>query len=120
MNLWIEEKLPLILLKEYELNSHTKGYHTDMMKFLKARLEPENEFDKFAVAVKKCDVVVGHLSKGKTDQFAKTISFFLRWSKKHSCKVEVTGKRGTLALGIKTPYTLWTLYLLEMQNSLTS
>ena len=33
MNLWIEEELPLILLKEYELNSHTKGYHTDMMNF---------------------------------------------------------------------------------------
>ena len=34
--------------------------------FLKARLESENEFHKFAVAVKKCDIVVGHLSKGKT------------------------------------------------------
>ena len=110
MNLWIEEELPLILLKEYELNSHKKGYHTDMMKFLKARLEPENEFDKFAVAVKKCDVVVEQLSKGKTDQFAKNYFIF-------SSLLE---KEGTLALGIKTPYTLWTLYLLEMQNSLTS
>ena len=44
-----------------------------MMKFLKARLEPGNEFDKFAVIVEKWDVVVGYLSKGKTDQFAKTI-----------------------------------------------
>ena len=48
--------------------------------FLKARLESENEFHKFAVAVKKCDIVVGHLSKGKTGQFAKAIVFFLRGS----------------------------------------
>ena len=32
--------------------------------FLKARLELRNEFDKYAVAFEKCDVVVGHLSKG--------------------------------------------------------
>lgn len=64
-----------------------KGYHTYIMKwnppfgeFLKARLESENEFHKFAVAVKKCDIVVGHLSKGKTGQFAKAIVFFLRGS----------------------------------------
>ena len=43
---------------------------------LKAPLEAENEFEKFAVAVKKCNVVVGHLSKGKAGWFAKTISFF--------------------------------------------
>ena len=62
----------MLLLKEYELNSHIKGYHAYMMKwnptlgeFLKARLEPDNEFDKFAVAIKKCDVVAGHLSKRK-------------------------------------------------------
>ena len=59
--------------------------------FIKARLKPENEFDKFAAAVEKCDVVVEHLSKGKTGRFAKSISFFLRRSK--SCKVEVTGER---------------------------
>ena len=41
--------------------------------FFKFRLKPEDEFSKFAVAVKKYDVVVGHLSKGKTDPFTKTI-----------------------------------------------
>ena len=35
--------------------------------FLKDWLEAENEFEKFAVAVEKCDVVVGHLSLTKTD-----------------------------------------------------
>ena len=56
-----------------------KGNQT-LGEFLKARLEPENEFDKFAVTVEKYDVVVGHFSKGKTGRFAKTISFFLRGS----------------------------------------
>ena len=101
MNLWIEEELPLILLKEYELNSHTKGYYTDMMKFLKARLEPENEFDKFAVAVEKCDVVVGHLSKGKTDQFAKLFHFFFVEAIKTLAKLRLLEKEGTLALDIR-------------------
>ena len=67
--------------------------------FLKTRLEPENEFDKYAVAVIKNSVVVGHLTKGKTGRFAKTISFFLRASKDNSCKVEVTGKRVNLGDG---------------------
>ena len=67
--------------------------------FLMARLEAENEFDKFTVAIKKCGVVVEHLSKGKTCRFAKAVSFFLRGSDENSCKVEVTGKRVNLGDG---------------------
>ena len=45
-------------------------------------------------------VVVGHLAKGKTGRFAKTISFFLRASNNNnSCKVVVTGKRVNLGDG---------------------
>ena len=58
----IEEELPKILLKEYKLNFHVNCYHAYIMKwkltlrkFLKARLEPENEFDRFAVAIEKCN-----------------------------------------------------------------
>ena len=64
-----------------------------------ARLEAENEFDKFAVAVKKCDVVVEHLSKGKTCQFTKAISFFLPGSNENSRKVEVNRKRVNIGDG---------------------
>ena len=53
------EALSIILVKKYERNSHIKGYHAYMVKwipttgdFLKARLEPE--FDKFAVAAEIC------------------------------------------------------------------
>ena len=61
----------------------------------------ENEFEKFAVAIKKCDVVVEHLSKGKACRFAKATSFFLRESNENSCKVEVTGKRVNFGDGEK-------------------
>ena len=39
--------------------------------FLKSPLEPENEFDKFAVPNEKYDFMVVHLSKGKTGRLAK-------------------------------------------------
>ena len=76
--------------------------------FLKSRLEPEYEFGKFAIAVKKCDVAVGHSSKGKTGRFAKTISFFLRGSHENSSKVEVTGKIVNLGdeEGLQIPFKL--------------
>ena len=100
MDFSIEEELPIILLKEYKLNSHVKGYHAYMTiwkpkngEFIETRLEPEKQFDKYVVAVTQNNIVVGHLAKGKTGRFAKTISFFLRASNDSSCKVEVTGKR---------------------------
>ena len=115
MDFSIEEELLIILLKEYKLSSHVKGYNAYMTiwepkngEFLETRLEPENEFDKYAVAVTQNNVVVGHLAKGKTGRFAKTISFFLRASNDSSCKVEVTGKRVNLGDGkaLQTPCKL--------------
>ena len=100
------------------MNSHIKCYHAYTMKwnptleeFLKAHLELENEFDKFAVAFAKCDVSVGYLSKGKTGQFPKTISFFLRESNKHSCEVEVIGKRVNLGHGEGRKFKLTRTFL---------
>ena len=68
-------------------------------KFLKARPEPENEYDKYAVAVERCGNVVAHLSKGKCAHFAKTVLYFLRASNENCCRVEVTGKRVNLGDG---------------------
>ena len=100
VNLSIEEDLSILLVKEYDLKTHIKGYHAYMTKWtpkngeiLKARPEPENEYDKYAVAVERCGDVVGHLSKGRSPRFAKTISYFLRASNANCCRVEVTGKR---------------------------
>ena len=35
--------------------------------------EPENKIDKHAVAVTKDTLVIGHLKKGQTGQYAKTV-----------------------------------------------
>ena len=99
-NLSIEEDLSILLVKEYNLKTHIKGYHAYMTKWtpkngeiLKARPEPENEYDKYAVAVERCGDVVGHLSKGRSAHFAKTVSYFIRASNENCCRVEVTSKR---------------------------
>ena len=43
--------------------------------------------------------VVGHLSKGRSPRFAKTVSYFLRPSNENCCRVEVTGKGVNLGDG---------------------
>ena len=55
-------------------------------------MEPANSVDKYAVAVKKNVVVVGHFPLGCSGKFAKTIFYFLRTDKWSECKVIVTGK----------------------------
>ena len=54
---------------------------------LKAQPEPENEHDKYEVAVERCGDVVGHLSKGRSARFAKIVSYFLRASNENYCRV---------------------------------
>ena len=46
----------------------------------KAQPEPENEY------------VVGHISKGRSARFTKSVSYFLRPSNGNCCRTEVTGK----------------------------
>ena len=106
VNLSIEEDLSILLVKEYNLKTHIKGYHAYMTKWtpkngeiLKARPEPENEYDKYTVTVERCGDVVGHLSKGRFARFTKTVSYFLRVSNENCCWVEVTGKRVNLGNG---------------------
>ena len=106
VNLSIEEDLSILLVKEYDLKTHIKGYHAYMTKWtpkngeiLKARPEPENEYGKYVLAVERCGDVVGHLSKGRSARFAKTVSYFLRASNENCCRVEVTGKRVNLGDG---------------------
>ena len=99
MNFSMEEELPIILLKEYELNSYIKGYHVYMMKwnptpgeFLKCQLELEFEFGKFAIAVEKCNVVVEYLSKGKLLDLRKLFHFFFVEAMKTLAKLKLLGK----------------------------
>ena len=41
-------------------------------------MEPDNLMDKFAVCVKINEKIIGHLKKGSSGRFAKTIFYFLR------------------------------------------
>ena len=67
--------------------------------------EPSNVKDKFAVAIMKNGVVVGHLKKGQSGWFAKTISYFLKAAESNSCNVKITGHRVNLGgnQGLQVP-----------------
>ena len=60
---------------------------------LNVRCEPENPLDKYAVCVLKGADIVGHLKKGDTGRFSKTIFYFLRSPLEAKCVAKVTGKR---------------------------
>ena len=65
--------MPLVIIKEFEIESVIKGYHIYMNDWtpileenLSTRPEPENEIDKYTGTVTKEAWVIGHLKKGKT------------------------------------------------------
>ena len=62
-------------------------------------IEPHNPVDKYAVAVKKDEKVVGHLPLGENGKFAKTIFYFLRADPYGKCNITVTGKAVNLGDG---------------------
>ena len=62
-------------------------------------MEPDNVVDKYAVCVKKSNVIVGHLRLGKDGRFAKMIFYFLRADRYAECKVIITGKEVNLCVG---------------------
>ena len=55
--------------------------------------------DKFAVCLKTNEKVVGHLKKGTSGRFAKTIFYFLRSDAHSSAWAKVTGKWSNLGDG---------------------
>ena len=87
MDSWLqEEELPIILIQEYEIVSHIMGYHkykSIWIPFVREKLtrqkEPENAFDKYAVAMIKNGSVVGNLMKVESEKFAK--KFFISSSR---------------------------------------
>ena len=99
-NLLDDTVFPIIRKKELEVESFVMGCHEYKNVWapvenekLDIRMEPGNKKDKFAVAViGGSEAVVGHLMKGKTGRFAKTIFYFLRESQYNRCNVRVTGK----------------------------
>ena len=64
---------------------------------LKTSMEPQNEVDKYAVAVvDKENNVIGHVPKEKSGKYAKTTFYFLNTDQgitlKLRCHVKITGK----------------------------
>ena len=83
----------------FNLDSFIKGYHVyqevwspELHEMLSAVPEPRNIVGKYEVSVQRDDEVFGHLMKGKSGRFAKTIFYLLRADKKNDCTVVVTGK----------------------------
>ena len=77
----IQDELPITLITSMDLETFIKGHHIykniwtpQLDELLEVSTEPDNPVDKFAVAVKKNQNIVGHLKKGKTGRFAKTLS----------------------------------------------
>ena len=92
-------ELPIVIVQEHEVSSFVMGYHEYrktwapfLGEVLQCRMEPDNAVDKYAVAVMNKDRVVGHLMKGKSGKFAKTVFFFLRTDEINSATVKITGK----------------------------
>ena len=86
-----------------EVYSCVKDYHAykDLWKpFINEELitttELYNVVDKYAVCVKKNDVIVGHLPHGRNGRFAEMIFYFLRADKYAECKVIITEKEVNL------------------------
>ena len=94
-----DDTIRIVLLVNFETPSYIKGYHEYqkiwtpfLQEELCGEMEPANPVDKYAVAVKKNNVVVGHLPLGCSGKFAKTIFYFLCANEWSECKVIVIGK----------------------------
>ena len=64
--------------------------------------------DKFAVVIENNIATVGHLPKGKTDRFCKTVFYFLK-IENTSCKVVITSPKAVNlgdGLGMRIPCKL--------------
>ena len=66
---------------------------------LTTAMEPDNVVDKYAVCVKKSNVIVGRLPHGNNGRFAKMMFYLLRADKYAECRVITTGKEVNLGEG---------------------
>ena len=96
-------------LSSLQLKFHTKlkGHHVykniwapELAEHLEVQCKPENPVDKYAVCLKTSNgTIVGHLKKGKSGRFAKTIFYYLRSHPQANCTAKITGKRFNLGDG---------------------
>ena len=71
-------------------------------------MDPDNTVDKYALAVMNKDRVVGHLMKGKSEKFAKTVFFFLRTDEINSTTVKTTREAVNIGkwVGMEVPCSI--------------
>ena len=100
------EDVPIVIVTSTDIVSNIKGYHVykglwtpTLKEQVFGEIEPHNPVDKYAVAVKKDEKVVGHLPLGENGKFAKTIFYFLCADPYGKCKITVTGKAVNLGDG---------------------
>ena len=78
------EDIPIVVVTSTDIVSNIKGYHVyksvwtpTLQEQVCGEIEPHNPVDKYAVAFKNDEKVVGHLLLGENAKFAKTIFYFL-------------------------------------------
>ena len=102
----LQDELPIALITTLDLETFIKGHHVykdiwtpKQGEQLDVLMEPDNRMDKFAVCMKINEKIVGHLKKGTSERFAKTIFYFLRSDAYSRAWAKVTGKRCNLGNG---------------------
>ena len=100
-----EHSIPIIITSDMIVKSFVKGYvyknlwNPFIIEELTIAMEPDNVVDKYAVWVKKNNVIVGHLLLVKDGRFPKMIFYFLRANRYAEYKVIITGKVVNLGNG---------------------
>ena len=102
----LQDELPIVLITTLDLKTFIKGHHVykdiwtpKQGEQLDVLMVPDNRMDKFAVCVKINEKIAGHLMKGTSGRFAKTVSYFLHNDAYSSAWAKVTGKRCNLGDG---------------------
>ena len=107
--------IPVIITSDMIVKSFVKGYcaYKDLWKpFINEELttavEPDIVVDKYAVCVKKNNVIVRHLPLGKYGRFANIVFYFFRADRYTEWKVIITAKEVNLGdrEGIQVPRLL--------------
>ena len=85
---------------------------------LKRCMEPQNEVDKYPVAVIFHCICFGHLPKGKSEKYAKTIFYFLKTYSLNICYVKITRKPVNVGdnKGMRIPFLLQFTRNCKMMN----
>ena len=113
----IQDELPITMITTMDLETFIKGHHIykniwtpQLDELLEVSTEPDNPVDKFAVAVKKNQNIVGHLKKAKLEDLQRLCFIFCVVTHTRSVMQRSLGKDVILAMGMfyKFHAYIWT------------